>query len=579
MQITLYAQDKLNISYIGAFYNTELLNGYLDKVTVKYTFNIDDFYPLFNDTVFLSGYANNIIELVQLNYIKFSPEETDENKNTFYAFIDDIEMRNEGFMISYTIDVYHSFLPPDGYTLTHSVLNSSMYPTEYKSNIRYTLPVGYAQKGLELLPLFPNYSANGRINLLAKVKLYKLDEAGKTSGVQTIYCGVVTGTQIDTTLTPQGKLLEMTLDEAYYVANIISNAMNANTAWHGLLPFGIGVNFYYRVENLYALPANILDNDGIVNIFDDVYTNIFDDGIADTNITGIFLKKIASFAYRSGGWDIATRVITRDESLYFQYTGLGLFNYIIPLDNSLKENIVTFSIFSNGVSLQFLLKVNNIITDITDYFICDLLFNVTDAAALQLQQMHKTIAENNAKAAQLDFITSISDIGYETVKGAGNVLSEQATGVKQVLNGNYLGAIGTGAKIISTKAGTLQKITHAINRAAQAKIEQKNYEIRANQKYINWSNTSQRQGGFVNAMQGFILQRGIPIDDEIEESIKQYGYTVLNGYNIEKIKDLRNKQTIDYVQFKEANVINLTGEYSDIIEQILEKGLYVYYTS
>ena len=43
MQITLYAQDKLNISYIGAFYNTELLNGYLDKVAVKYTFNIDDF--------------------------------------------------------------------------------------------------------------------------------------------------------------------------------------------------------------------------------------------------------------------------------------------------------------------------------------------------------------------------------------------------------------------------------------------------------------------------------------------------------------------------------------------------------
>lgn len=579
MQITLYAQDKLNISYIGAFYNTELLNGYLDKVAVKYTFNIDDFYPLFNDTVFLSGYANNIIELVQLNYIKFSPEETDENKNTFYAFIDDIEMRNEGFMISYTIDVYHSFLPPGGYTLTHSVLNSTMYPNEYKSDIRYTLPVGYAQNGLLFPALFPDYASyKGNINLIAKIQLYNLDEAGKSNGVQTLFVGVTGVEKIEDnkgniTVKPQSTLKRFTLDDAYRACNIISKYMSVHNSWHGTFILDIATPYYYRVENIYAVPAGILDNKGQSTIVSDTtYT------ILDSAYFAIALCKLISTG--ANYYNLAERTITNTDGNYFKYTGVGLFNYIVPFDNTLKENKIAFAYQTNGLILHFYLIVNNIFTDITDYFICDLLFNVTDAAAMQLQQMHKTIAENNAKAAQLDFITSITDIGYETVKGAGNVLSEQATGVKQILNGNYLGAFGTGAKIISTKAGALQKITHAINSAAQAKIEQKNYEIRANQKYINWSNTSQRQGGFVNAMWGFILQLGVEaVDGEINESIKQYGYTILNGYNIEKIKDLRNKQTIDYVQFKEANVINLTGEYSDIIEQILEKGLYVYYTS
>lgn len=577
MQVTLYSQNKLNISYTGVFYKRELLDGYLDKVAVKHTFSITDFYPLFESTLFLSGYADNLVELAQLNYMKFKPEVADENQNTFYAFIDSIEARNEGFMISYTIDIYHSFLPDTGYELAHSVLGATRYPEKYGANLRYKLPIDFAQKGLLFPALFPDYAFyKGDINLIAKIQLYNLDDAGKSTSVQTLFVGVTGVDQIEDgqgkiTLKPQSNLKRFTLDDAYKACNIISSYMSVHNSWYGAFILDIAVPYYYRVENIYTVPAGILDNKGQSSIVsDNTYT------ILDSDYFAIALCKLVSTG--ANYYNLAERTITNTDDDYFKYTGVGLFNYIVPFDNTLKENKIAFAYQTNGLSLHFYLIVNNIFTDITDYFICDLLFNVTDAAAMQLQQMHKSIAQNNANAAEFNFLTSITDIGYESIKGAGNIISGAAKTASKAMSGDVIGTLATGGKYISTKASAYQNVTHAINNALQAKIDQKNYEIRANQKYINWSNTAQRQGGFANAMWGFILQLGVEaVEGEINESIQQYGYEIINGYDINEIKTVSAVE--DYVRFNIANVMNLTGEYAETIKEILEKGVYVYYTS
>ena len=186
MKVTLYSQDKLNLSYTGVFFSRALLDGYLDKVAVKHTFEILDFYPLFDSDLFLSGYANDLIELSQLNYMKFTPDLVDENQNTFYAFIDSIEARNDGFMISYTLDVYHSFLPETGYELRYSVLGATRYPQSYKPNIYYNLPVGYKPTGLSIDRIDNIHS----ISLIAQIQIYRTVEAGEVPIVETYMAGV-----------------------------------------------------------------------------------------------------------------------------------------------------------------------------------------------------------------------------------------------------------------------------------------------------------------------------------------------------------------------------------------------------
>lgn len=564
MQVTLYSQNKLNISYTGVFYKRELLDGYLDKVTVKHTFNITDFYPLFESTLFLSGYTDNLVELAQLNYMKFTPEVTDENQNSFYAFIDSIEARNEGFMISYTIDVYHSFLPDLGYELAHSVLGATRYPQNYEFDIYYNLPVGYKATDISI-DRVDNITA---ISLIAQIQIYRTVEASQIPIVETYMTGVghlIKNT--DGSLSFTNKLAtfgEGTLDVPL---NAISEKMSESQNWRSSDPGGTTIvthSGFYRVLNVYAIPASLLHEKEVLN--KDYIILKESDGI---NISLAIMKDINETVF--------SKVITKNKT-FFTYKSIGIFTNLLPIDTSLNKCNFNIKMIIHETGLNCIMSVNNEITDITSDFAIDLLYSVNDASALQLQKMNKAINENNATAAKFNFIASITDIGYESAQGAGSIISAQAKGLSALDKGDMFGTIGAAGKVISARVRAMQNVSHAINNALQSKIHQKNAELRANQRFMNWQAGLSYNKGFINALHGIIIVRDIANQDLIDESIVQFGYEIINGYEINKIQYIPNVSE-DYVKFNIANVMNLTGEYAETVKQILEKGVYVYYTS
>lgn len=571
MKVTLYSQDKLNLSYTGVFFSRALLDGYLDKVAVKHNFEIYDFYPLFDSELFLSGYANDLIELSQLNYMKFTPEIVDENQNTFYAFIDSIEARNDGFMISYTLDVYHSFLPELGYELRYSVLGATRYPQNYKAGIYYDLPVGYKPTGLSIDRVDNIHS----ISLIAQIQIYRTVEASQIPVVKTYMAGV--GHLIRNaygSLSFTNKLAtfdEGTLDEPL---NAISEKMSEQQFWRSSDPSATNVithTGFYRVLNVYAIPASLLYDKEVLNK------------------DYIILKESPVSAEKPGGINISLAIMKDIDEIvfnktivkskeFFTYKSIGIFSNLLPIDTSLNECNFDIKMIVHETGFNCIMRANNNITDITNDFAIDLLYNVNDASALQLQKMNKTINENNATAAKFNLISSIADIGYESAQGVGNSITVGAKGMSAFSKDDGFGVLAAGGKAISTKARTMQNVSHAINNALQSIVHQKNAELRANQRFMNWQAGLSYSKGFINAIYGIIIVRDIANEDLIDESIEQFGYEIADGYGINKIQYAPNA-TKDYVKFNVANVMNLTGEYAEIVKQILEKGVYVYYTS
>lgn len=571
MKVTLYSQDKLNLSYTGVFFSRALLDGYLDKVAVKHTFEIFDFYPLFDSDLFLSGYANDLIELSQLNYMKFTPDLVDENQNTFYAFIDSIEARNDGFMISYTLDVYHSFLPELGYELRYSVLGATRYPQNYKAGIYYNLPVGYKPTGLSIDRIDNIFS----ISLIAQIQIYRTVEASQIPIVETYMAGV--GHLIrnaDGSLSFTNKLAtfdEGTLSEPL---NAISEKMSEEQVWRSSDPGGLSVithTGFYRVLNVYAIPGSLLYDKEVLNK------------------DYIILKESPVSAEKPGGINISLAIMKDIDEIvfnktiakskeFFTYKSIGIFSNLLPIDTSLNECNFDIKMIIHETGFNCIMRANNNISDITNDFAIDLLYNVNDASALQLQKMNKTINENNATAAKFNLMASIADIGYETAQGVGNSISVGAKGMSAFSKGDDFGLLAAGGKAISTQARTMQNVSHAINNALQSIVQQKNAELRANQRFMNWQAGLSYSKGFINAIYGIVIVRDIANEDLINESIEQFGYEIVDGYGINKIQYAPNA-TEDYVKFNIANVMNLTGEYAEIVKEILEKGVYVYYTS
>lgn len=568
MQVTLYSQNKLNISYTGVFYKRELLNGYLDKVTVKHTFNIIDFYPLFESTLFLSGYTDNLVELAQLNYMKFTPEVADENQNTFYAFIDNIEARNEGFMISYTIDIYHSFLPNMGYELAHSVLGATRYPEKY-GDFYYKLPVDYKPLGISIDRVDNIYS----ISLIAQIQIYRTVEGGNIPIVETYMAGVGDLTRnADGTLNFTNKLASFDEGTLNIPLNAISENMSVSKIWRSTDPSGTAEathTGYYRVLNIYAIPASLLHDKEILN---KDYIVLKDENGAQKGDWKF------SFAIMKDFNETVFSKLIDKTTAFFTYRSIGIFTNLLPIDTSLPSCNFSIKMIVHETGFNCIMNVNNNITDITNDFAIDLLYNVDDASALQLHKMNKTINENNAAAAKFNFITSIADIGYESTQGVGNIISAQAKGLSSLDKGDVFGTIGASGKVISAQARAQQNVSHAINNALQSKIHQKNAELRANQQFMNWQVGLSYNKGFINALHGIIIVRDIAEQFIIDDSIAQYGYEIIDGYGIKHITNW-NGATEDYVRFNIANVMNLTGEYTEIVKQILEKGVYVYYTS
>lgn len=564
MKVTLYSQDKLNLSYTGVFFSRALLDGYLDKVAVKHTFEILDFYPLFDSDLFLSGYANDLIELSQLNYMKFTPDLVDENQNTFYAFIDSIEARNEGFMISYTLDVYHSFLPELGYELRYSVLGATRYPQNYKTGIYYNLSVGYKPTGLSIDRIDNIFS----ISLIAQIQIYRTVEASQIPIVETYMAGV--GHLIrnyDGTLSFTNKLDSFDEGTLDIPLNAIAENMSVNQNWRSSDPNGtaeVTHTGFYRVLNVYAIPASLLYDKEVLNK-DYIILN----KTGGINLSLAIMKDLDEIVFN--------KTIIKSKE-FFTYKSIGIFSNLLPIDTSLNECNFDIKMIIHETGFNCIMRVNNNISDITNDFAIDLLYNVNDASALQLQKMNKTINENNATAAKFNLISSIADIGYESAQGVGNSISVGAKGMSAFSKGDDFGLLAAGGKAISTKARTMQNVSHAINNALQSLVHQKNAELRANQRFMNWQAGLSYSKGFINAIYGIIIVRDIANEDLIDESIEQFGYEIVDGYGINKIQYAPNA-TEDYVKFNVANVMNLTGEYSEIVKEILEKGVYVYYTS
>lgn len=565
MKVTLYSQDKLNLSYTGVFFSRALLDGYLDKVAVKHTFEILDFYPLFDSDLFLSGYANDLIELSQLNYMKFTPDVVDENQNTFYAFIDSIEARNEGFMISYTIDIYHSFLPELGYELRYSVLGATRYPQNYKAGIYYNLPVGYKPTGLSIGRIDNIFS----ISLIAQIQIYRTVEAGEVPIVETYMAGVGHLTKnADGSLSFTNKLDSFDEGTLYNPLNAIAENMSTNQIWRSSDPQGVVEvthTGFYRVLNVYAIPASLLYDKEVLN---KDYI-ILSDNKKGFNYSLAIMKDLDEIVFN--------KTITKSKE-FLTYKSIGIFSNLLPIDTSLNECNFDIKMIIHETGFNCIMRANNNISDITNDFAIDLLYNVNDASALQLQKMNKSINENNATAAKFNLMASIADIGYESAQGVGNTITVGAKGMSAFDKGDGFGVLAAAGKSINTRARTMQNVSHAINKALQSMVHQKNAELRANQRFMNWQAGLSYSKGFINAIYGIVLVRDIANEDLINESIEQFGYEIVDGYGINKIQYAPNASE-DYVKFNIANVMNLTGEYAETVKQILEKGVYVYYTS
>lgn len=610
-RVNLYKNCILTARNTEVFRTAELLETYLGTLDKPYIADID----IANVYTTLSG--DITIDATPLNgdfnYIKF--QEFDDNnqvKQTVYAFIDSFRIVNDLLVISYSTDIWHTYIGK--WTLRDSVVGRSLwrFATDYTANLPVS-PLFNGNKYAISRETTPNSGIpKTDVCIIAKLQFFKL-----SSGIPD-----------RSTFTEQYYLIENI--NLRLVNNIIryDTPTKAIFATEGINGLSFASNLEKMFQNQNAdiwLTAKHNDRTGdYIDPTDAKYCNIvklyilpeywvakssnyFDFQFIPNGHSFVMLDTPAQdegnqfFAFSqltktNTDFEIYTKLINKN----INNISIGFYTSLFKYDYIGRDTRISILASINPDEFSLYLCYNGTKTEITTLFEFIQDYNVISA---------ETVAQREI-ARKLDTVSGITG----TIQGIAQVATSVATmalGGANVASGTSFINATQGAGLTSTQAFIQSRGVSQFNQGRMQQINGGGGIVGGISTAVNsiakmWSANADKYApiqsqhnyemAIVNAQYGFIVLQSTSTSMinrlEVEKALRNIGYTVryiVNTIDLSNISqeithrliDLESSNIDDYniIQFDFVRLTGLSTEICEIISSILMNGVKIWYTA
>lgn len=599
MKITLYKNCIFSRSYsevcdcrIKDTNGKTALDRYLATLT-KEVFEIDTVYStnsgVLNIPINIPNSTSNIYEF---NYAKIEFETI-----TRYCFIDDIQFRNYVAIVSYSEDIWHSYIAD--ISIRNSFLtNTRLLKYNGKEIIRHFLPVDYETKSE--LQIIRRISDTNAYTIIAQVQLTKPAQTGQRTERQ---CFTVSlGKYDDFTAYTAGHFdaVEHTLSytKAIELCNLAVKLSAQQMRDDDDTKRFTGA-WYYEITNFTVIPDNFT-----------FYKTV---GGQPVNTSALFTAQIQAldvdndlpqqllFAYEVTPTEsvplpiMNTYEITND----FTLIGVGTLSANYDVINDGNNFTITFRYYASEIDFKFIMEMQGKFIDITDNFVYDVPFTSLTGSELAQQRTAKALQITNGVVGIVGGVVKTAtavaggQLGYTASMSALNSVASAQERTRQALSrtrssrarssyserlarlsglqthyNTELGETGvrTATGIMSGTGSIVNGITEIIG-ATQP-------------NYVSNNGTFATGNNALSILYGFVLKYLIPSNEtQVNDFINNIGYDVKEMMNNEVFAPL-NTQTNKYNVIKFANV-NIYGKCpQSVIEELksmLINGVKIWY--
>lgn len=540
-KIKLYKNCILNNKYSEVFDNKNKIDGktiftsYLETLESSRLVVLDNIkFPSLKGILSLESISvsNDIIQdNLCYNYMTMIYEINDDNislshSKMYYYFITDVSIKNDCYVFTYEIDIWHTF-SPTMHTRNSVLCNKLNTTVNNKKLSKYYLPINYSDNvefSYENIAVH-NSVEEGRVYIVLNIQFYNTNEKGDISDRD---CRtVILGQGVSNRPSSYNFILSQDI-----IRKLIINISSATTLKV------IGYNFY-SITNIYLIPASL-----ILSEFN-FLTNIGYIDLDQTDENGTLKQYMFEFQETIVLYEILTE---KDD---FTTIGIGFLNKIIPIKENGNEIKYTIKLYGDTVTFKFLVEIYGVVYDLTNSLMVDYPIAVEEGSTQQLNKINNNLAK------------------YKNISGgiAGSISSLFSGVINGALTGNIAGIMGGGVNTVKNIFDTLADYSYLNSDIFTA----------------NRADYTAVSSGFLNGKIGFCRFSIVPSNEEKNNVMK-----IVNnvGYSCNEIvDDLFNypdfvTQDIRYDCIKFLSV-NVYGEFpqsiAERLSQILLKGIKIYF--
>lgn len=540
-KIRLYKNCILNNKYSEVFDNKNKIDGktiftsYLETLESSRLVVLDNIkFPTFNGILSLESISisNDIIQdNLCYNYMTMVYEINDNtiglsHSKTYYYFIKDVSIKNDCYVFTYEIDIWHTF-SPTMHTRNSVLCNKLNTTVNNKKLSKYYLPIKYSDN-VEFS--YENIAVNSpnekeMVYILLNIQFYNTSEKGEISDRN---CKtVILGEGVENYPASYG----------FNVAQDVIRKLIINTSSATALSLE-GYSFY-SITNIFLIPASLI-------LYE--FRTLNSIGYIDLD------KKDTLGGSRQYMFDFHETIV-KFETLTvkddFTTIGIGFLNKIIPIKENGDKIKYTIKLYGDTVTFKFLVEIYGIVYDLTNCLMVDYPIAIEEGSTQQLNKINNNLAK------------------YKTISGgiADSISSLFSGVINGALTGNIAGIIGGGVSTVKNIYDTLVDYSYLNSDIFTA----------------NRADYTAVSSGFLNGKIGFCRFSIVPSNDEKNNVMK-----IVNnvGYSCNEIVD----DLFNYSDFVTQNIgydcikflsVNVYGEFpqsiAERLSQILLKGIKIYF--
>lgn len=571
MYLTLYKRCILSKDYTEVFdcthrvqsnSNYSFFTRYLNSLNQR-TYEIENVFITNEGSFNIPLEIANEDNIYEYNYMRLSYTNVNEHllKTTRYCFIDNIEIRNDIAIISYTTDVWHTFSAymyiRNSYLSRSRMLDFYNVDEEHIVLSPYNLPVEY--DGNEKLEFNPLFTTSNSYNLFVKLQVYKTSNFGNPTERACII-GLLEDDSNNYNFTKQ------------QITSIIQELIieSGTNHWKSNLT-GITLDgAYVELANFYILPSSFEIGDKFK-----LKEGTTSDYVANTISTGVVEKYVINSIDSIYDGDFLTKSFTLQNN--FKYRKIGTLFKNIDIVNNGTNFTGEFTAVFTKFDVTLFLNVQNQIVDLTEEFEIELPFTSVNG-------------EVNAQNKMSRILGTMKDV----ITIGGNSLDfGRGGGLKSIYTDNSIKSnySRTGRRrITSLKRNDITRTDYykPKDMYSQGMDIGNNIidVIKTNSPYYSSNyGTFGKTNGFTNAILGglFLFIEDSDNDLYVQKSLDNIGYETyeITSRNIISLKETSIDSTKPFNTIK-YDFINLYGDFPqdvcDSLKAILLDGVKVWYS-
>lgn len=459
LRLTLYQNCIITSAYNEVFAyqkNAQLgqstLEQYLATLTNK-VFDIDDVYQEDSGQFIFELSTSDYTNIYNFNYMKI---EVVDGLFTRFAFIDDIKIKNEVAVLSYSLDYYHSFVRSIGGINSSLLKGLRVCKNPYLNPNYKVLPVDYAGNNeLEIYPYNGNpHAENDNTIIIVEFQVYDTEKYGEGNSSEVKY-GIINkkfGLDITTwtkeTLIPEvsptfkntsdfiNDINRLQSKKNYNILNLYSQSSTPSDDYKR----------YYKIGNIYVIPYR-----NIINSLFASSNKTSDTIITDTKISGnIYFAYQINYLNNDSNirkvLDVYLWTFPRSNHNY-RIRGIGLYTKFIPVAYNGTIISVKEQVFLDNNTFRYYLNVENKIVEITECFQYFVPYTELNGEVLAQQKISRELQNaqirNKSMNLLLGGVDTVVNEGFNLAKQYGNFEGDIAGSVVSGIGGNYGGMVGS----------------------------------------------------------------------------------------------------------------------------------------